>query len=269
MTLPPANDPQQPQPQPQAPYGQPQMPYGQPQGPSVKKGLAIAALILGIVALVTVWVPILGVSLAVVGVILGIVAVVKKQPKGLGLTGLILSAVAAVVGLVVTIIFLVTIIALGTSLSESELTIPETVEPLQPESDESTSPTEGSAADFREVSDSEFAAIVANSDAHAGERITIYGVVDAFVPYKEGYSKDCGMTLTAGAAPQTATAAYEHYVIAYSGDWDENCPVFAPISEGDNVMFAVEVLGEEYYTNTDGSSGHAPQLEVYTAEIIG
>ena len=60
------------------------------------KGLAIAALICGILGLITCWVPFLGLILAIVGVVLGIVALVKKSSKGMSIAGLICGGLALV-----------------------------------------------------------------------------------------------------------------------------------------------------------------------------
>ncbi|HCS61220.1 MAG TPA: hypothetical protein DIW46_07470 [Microbacterium sp.] len=74
-------------------------------GPGVG-GLAIAALIVGIVAFVTGWIPIVGLVFAVVGIVLGILAVRKPRGKGFGITALILSGLAAITGIIM-LIFLV------------------------------------------------------------------------------------------------------------------------------------------------------------------
>lgn len=70
-------------------------------------GFAIAGLVLGIVTMVFCWVPILVWVLGTAGIALSIVGLVKsniKGGKGKALTGLILSAVAAVIGIFVTVI---------------------------------------------------------------------------------------------------------------------------------------------------------------------
>lgn len=82
-------------------YQQPQV--LPPSATPAPKGLAITALVVGIVAFPTGLVPVLGLILGAVGLIIGIIALVKKQPKGFALTGVILSAVAAIVSLVVTL----------------------------------------------------------------------------------------------------------------------------------------------------------------------
>lgn len=243
-------------------YGAPQP----PRGPVTPKGLAIAALIVGIVALVTAWVPVLGFILGAVGLILGILALAKKQPKGLGLTGLILSVVALIVSIVVTIIGAVALFTLGAAVDELEAAPTQTESPLTPgeTTPDTDTPTD---SDFPEVSASELADMVSDPASWAGRSLTVYGEVVSFVPYLEGYSDQCGMDLFISNAPMADTADYEHYVLAYSGDWDAECPVFDPLFPGDNVALAVTVVGEEVFETEDGGTNSAPQLEVWMAEV--
>ena len=71
--------------------------------PRPGKGLAVAALVLGLVGLI----PVLGVIPAILGVVLGIVALAKKTPgKGMATGGLITGAL----GLVITPVCLVALI---------------------------------------------------------------------------------------------------------------------------------------------------------------
>ena len=65
------------------------------------KGLAIAALVLGICALVFCWVSVVNFILAALAVVFGIIALVKKATKGMALTGLILGAVALIISIIV------------------------------------------------------------------------------------------------------------------------------------------------------------------------
>ena len=74
--------------------------------------MGIAALIIGIVAVIVGFIPVCGIIAllpAIVGLILGIVEVSKKskanQPKGLGLAGIILNAVAIIVIVVWSALF--------------------------------------------------------------------------------------------------------------------------------------------------------------------
>lgn len=86
-------------------YNETQNFTSQPQKKS--SGLAIAALVLGIVSILGSWVPvfnIVSIICAIIGVILGIVAVVKKQPKGFCVTGLILSILAIIIAIIMNVI---------------------------------------------------------------------------------------------------------------------------------------------------------------------
>ncbi|GAA4735137.1 hypothetical protein GCM10023216_29970 [Isoptericola chiayiensis] len=110
---PPSNPGQQPPPpgyshQPPAP-GYSQQP---PQRPaSERKGLAITALVLGIVALLGCWIPILNfgsIGLGLIGVVLGVVALVQVSKgraggKVMAIVGTALSAVAIVLSIVVNV----------------------------------------------------------------------------------------------------------------------------------------------------------------------
>jgi hypothetical protein len=106
--------PQEPQPphahQPGQP-GQPAQPYGTTSttttgggapGPGAAKGLALAALIVGIVAFLTGLVPVFGAIVGIAAIVLGILALRRRQPKALAVTGLALGAVAVVASILVT-----------------------------------------------------------------------------------------------------------------------------------------------------------------------
>ena len=84
-------------------YGQ--QPYGAP--PSKNNGLAITALVLGIVALLSVWVPPLAIVLALVAVVLGFLAM-RKVPeaggRGLALGGLITGGLALLTSIVLLVL---------------------------------------------------------------------------------------------------------------------------------------------------------------------
>ncbi len=99
---------------PQAPQGQyaPAPGYGQPMGapPSKSNGMAIAALVLGIIALITVWLPPLAIVLALVAVVLGFLAM-RNVPvsggRGLALGGIItggLALLASIILLILTVL---------------------------------------------------------------------------------------------------------------------------------------------------------------------
>ncbi len=97
---------------PQAPQGQyaPAPGYGQPQyGPPAGKsnGMAIGALVLGILALITVWLPPLAIVFALVALVLGFLGM-RKVPevggRGLALGGIITGGLALLASIVLLIL---------------------------------------------------------------------------------------------------------------------------------------------------------------------
>jgi len=72
--------------------------------------LALSAMIVGIVAFLGGWLPVLGLILGAVGVILGLLAKRRSNRPELGLTGLILSFLAVLTNIVVDVIVIVLIV---------------------------------------------------------------------------------------------------------------------------------------------------------------
>ncbi|MBK0420716.1 DUF4190 domain-containing protein [Leucobacter sp. CSA2] len=102
----PGNDPASNAPAPQAPPAMPDY-SAAPAYPAAteQKGLAISSLVLGIVGVVfSFLVSFVGLVAGVVGLVLGILARKKGQPKGMSLTGIILSAAAIVLAIISMII---------------------------------------------------------------------------------------------------------------------------------------------------------------------
>lgn len=94
--------------QPYPPYQPGQPPYSpyQPPVPPAQpgQGFGIAALILGIVSLLTCWIFFLSIPAAIVAIVLGIIAVVKKN-RGFGVSGIVTGAL----GLIATVAILVAV----------------------------------------------------------------------------------------------------------------------------------------------------------------
>lgn len=89
---------------PQAGYGMGG--YSEPPPPAKSNGLAIAALVLGIIGLVTCWVPFLGLALGVLAVIFGILGL-RRRPvgKGMSIAGIVLGALAVIGGILILVLF--------------------------------------------------------------------------------------------------------------------------------------------------------------------
>lgn len=120
----------------------PQQPAPAPSTQIAPKGLAITALVVGIVAFITGWIPILGFIVGAAAVVFGVIALVKKQPKAFALSGLILGALAAVTSIAMTIGVALTAPAMvqAPEVSDAPAVTQETEEEANPA--EQTVPTE-------------------------------------------------------------------------------------------------------------------------------
>lgn len=65
--------------------------------------MGVAAMVLGILGLVTCWVPGVGVLLGLIGLVLGVITLIKKSGnKAFGVIGLVLGGIGAIVGAIIT-----------------------------------------------------------------------------------------------------------------------------------------------------------------------
>lgn len=71
-------------------------PMGSP-GAQPTNGLAIAAMVLGIIALCGFWIPFLGWIPAIVGLVLGLMALQQPYGRGMAITGVVCSALAMLI----------------------------------------------------------------------------------------------------------------------------------------------------------------------------
>ncbi|SNZ03321.1 hypothetical protein SAMN05421503_0330 [Terribacillus aidingensis] len=74
-------------------------------------GLAVTALVLGLIALVLCWVPFMPYPLAILAIIFGAIGAKKKIKKGLGITGV----VTGIITILFKITFWVVLISAGAS----------------------------------------------------------------------------------------------------------------------------------------------------------
>ena len=81
--------------------------------PKRRGGIALAALIVGVSAFVTGWIPVLGLLLGVAGIVLGILAVRKPGGKPFGRVGLISSALAVLANVSVTSVIVISLVNSG------------------------------------------------------------------------------------------------------------------------------------------------------------
>ncbi len=78
-------------------------------------GIGLAAMIVGIVAFIFGWAPFFGFLAGVTAVILGIISLKKPGGKGMGIAGLITGGLAVLWGLVISVIFILAIVAASTT----------------------------------------------------------------------------------------------------------------------------------------------------------
>lgn len=238
---------------------------------SGRRGLAIAALIVGVVALLTGLLPIVGVILGIAAVVLGIVALAKGQPKALGITAIALGAVAAIISAVMTI-------GLSTFLANQLDTRPQTIaaesadpEPeFAPESSEEEAPepplqeTMPDLSTFASIDDRAFALIAKDPDAHSGTNLILYGSIMQF----DSATGPCGMLIDTAATQKETSFDYFQSVAAVAGDGDTDCPIFDPLVETDHVKLWVTVYQALSYDTQAGGNTTVPMVEVWQAELL-
>ncbi|AWB89506.1 DUF4190 domain-containing protein [Homoserinimonas hongtaonis] len=67
-------------------------------------GIAVAALVMGILAFLAGWIPIVGALFGITGLILGIIALVRRKGRGMGITAVILSTLAIIASVITTVL---------------------------------------------------------------------------------------------------------------------------------------------------------------------
>jgi hypothetical protein len=121
-------------------------PYpGGPRMPTRPQGLAITALVIGIAAFLSAWIPFLGAVIALVGLVFGVLALIKRQPKGLAVTGTVLSGLATVWSIIVVVSLAAVWWGPSSSVSSGNeaAPLPEASEPLEDGGSDSYAPETG------------------------------------------------------------------------------------------------------------------------------
>ncbi len=84
---------------------------------SPSNGLAIAAMVVGIVAVISGWIPLWGLLVSAAAIILGVLGLKRVGGKGMAITGIVTGSVGALWALFVTVFFVIAIVA-GVSAAE-------------------------------------------------------------------------------------------------------------------------------------------------------
>ena len=134
--------------------------------PTNPKGLAITALIVGAVAFLLGLVPVVGIILGLTGVVFGIIALVKKQSKGLAITGLAL----AVCGFLASVAMTAGVASIFSQIEQSTSEL-SAVAPFDPDATDEgltdDSSTELDADDVDENVPAEHASALKKADSYA------------------------------------------------------------------------------------------------------
>ena len=120
-------------------------------GATPGRGMAITALVLGILAFLGFWIPFLNVVsliMAIVGLVLGIVALRKYTTgKGLPLSAVIVNAIAAFLSLIFVVLYAIGFSAFVTTFEDEFTAAPTPIESSEPATpDETTEPAPGGEA---------------------------------------------------------------------------------------------------------------------------
>lgn len=86
-------------------------------GPQPTNGLAIAALVTGIIAVVTGWTPFWGLIIGAAAIILGAIGLRKPGGRGMSIAGIVTGGIGALWSLVVTIFLIIAFATLGVANS--------------------------------------------------------------------------------------------------------------------------------------------------------
>ncbi len=240
--------------------------------PPKKKGLAIAALIVGIVAFLTGLFPVVGIVLGIAAIVLGTITLVNKQSKGLGITAIVLGSIAAIVSLIMTISFSAFTAALpestpdpkplATESAQSEESDPEPTEEATPEAP--PAPVTPDLATFTEIDDRGWALIAKDPDSHRGTNVILYGSIMQF----DSATGRCAMIITTAGTLKEMSFDYDQNVMAYSGDADTTCPAFDPLVEDDHVKIWATVRESYTYDTQIGGNTTVPMIEVWQVELL-
>ena len=274
---------------PQAPhapqYAPPQYQAPQPPAAPRARGLALSALIVGIVAFLLGLLPFIGILLGIAGITLGIFALIKKQSKGMAITGLALASCALLASIGMTVSFANfskgfdqgMSSANSDSSSEPAPEEPEVIEDEEPEPtpepepeekeeavEEPAAPITPDLSTFTETDDRTLGLIAKDPNASAGTNVVVYGTVFQF----DNFTGKCSMMLNIGAAQADYSFEYQHNTYASAGDGISNCPALDSVVQNDNVKLWATVEGAYDYDTAAGGSATAIGLDVWQVELL-
>ncbi|MFF2486413.1 DUF4190 domain-containing protein [Microbacterium sp. NPDC058062] len=248
-----------------------------PAAPPPAKNLALVALILGVVAFVLGWVPIVGLILGALAIGFGIAALRRRQRKALAIPGIALGGWGFLTSLVTTTI--VVIIALqpqafseafwqSYSLAMEDEAPSDAVREEAPaaaeEDDEPVAPAPAAATDFAALDDAGFAAIVADPVAAQGQTYVVYGEVQQF----DENTGPCSALILVDDAQQSTWEGYATtaWIAAESGE--AVCPEFTGLAALSHIKAWVTVAGSTTTEWDDGTTEEVLTLVLRQFEAL-
>jgi hypothetical protein len=246
--------------------------------PKPKSGLAITALVIGIVAFLVGWVPIFGLLIGAVAGVFGVLALVRRQRKGFSITGIVLGGLAAVTSLIMTIVVFnmppaprsaapqSSAVASAEETPDAEPSepappAPSTESEPEPEPEPETEPDPvPDLSQFPTVDDRTFALIAKDPDAHADERLIVFGVITQF----DANTGTCSFRASTSAAQQETSWDYGENTFLDA----EDCDLVATYVTGDHFKAWASVVGAVHYDTQIGGSTTALQLSVAEIELL-
>jgi archaellum component FlaG (FlaF/FlaG flagellin family) len=92
-------------------------------------GLAITALVIGIIAFLMGWTGVFAILPAILAIVFGIIALVKKQSKGMGIAGIVLGSIAFITAIIITMVgiaFIGSAVHVGNEINKEQQTVKDT-----------------------------------------------------------------------------------------------------------------------------------------------
>lgn len=158
------------------------------QGNSEPKGLYIASLILGICAIIFGWIPIFGQILAIVALIIGIVAILKMKKcnskNGMVIAGLVMSIIGFILGIVITVIIILTGVVIydkaSEAIEESDLDMHRVASNV----------IESAADDFSEAERDMYNSTFESYEGNSENGTSVRRLIDEIISNNESYAGD-------------------------------------------------------------------------------
>lgn len=114
-------------------------------------GLAIAAMVVGIVSVLSGWALFFGFVAGVVAIVLAIIALKKKQHKGFAITGLVTGIVAVVWNFILTLLFIIGLILGGAGIATISAAVDEVSDQTQAQIDAKKDFAKGETGVFGDI----------------------------------------------------------------------------------------------------------------------